>query len=638
MNAEAQANNVGPSAPSAVGLRVRISHFPEITNPTVERLEHTTLDEFIRALKPRRFPLAELRRDESDPRKWKKPKTLGVYAFAEFRSARRTASNVVAVDVLTIEYDGACSIDDAGRVWEGRSGVAFTTFNSTADDPRVRVHLEVSRSMTPGEYARMWAWAATHSSRAGFEVDPVPKDASRAWYDVAAPDGALFQRRALRGDVLDVDGILAAAPSVAPPQTSPDRGRQAGDAAEGIYAGSRNATLTALAGRLRRVGFDSPEIDAALEACNQHRCQPPLPREEIATIAKSIGRKDGGTIETLSAPRGVREILHELARSGPPRRLSTGLAPLDEATGGGLPLGSILVIVGAPSAGKTALAQHLIDRAFEDGLPCVYLAADEPPDAIAARFAQRGGLTMFDDATAVEEVVSKTPDATVVDSGYAVESAMQLLKDPGVLVVDSAQTARSSDSGRAGDPRARVEAIVSACNVARSRGHLVVLLSEAARAFYRSRRRDEQIDGMAAGRETSAIEYGADVLLSLRNQRGSTATMVEIAKARLRGGRRGAVFALEVNTETTRVATVVPDCEDSSTSRDAKMMREVAAKHPGAHTGHLRSVFKGQLGGQCGEDRFRAACADAGLINRGKGNRAAWYAPEDSEDTNEPTT
>lgn len=58
-----------------------------------------------------------------------------------------------------------------------------------------------------------------------------------------------------------------------------------------IAEGQRNASLTSLAGSLRRRGLSEAGILAALQAENTLRCSPPLPDAEVRTIAASIGSK-----------------------------------------------------------------------------------------------------------------------------------------------------------------------------------------------------------------------------------------------------------------------------------------------------------------------------------------------------------
>ncbi len=61
-----------------------------------------------------------------------------------------------------------------------------------------------------------------------------------------------------------------------------------------IGEGSRNATLTSEAGKLRRAGMDRETILAALQSINVRECNPPLENEEVRTIAYSISKYEPG--------------------------------------------------------------------------------------------------------------------------------------------------------------------------------------------------------------------------------------------------------------------------------------------------------------------------------------------------------
>lgn len=61
-----------------------------------------------------------------------------------------------------------------------------------------------------------------------------------------------------------------------------------------IEEGTRNDTLTRIAGSLRFNGAELPEIQAELHAINQTRCNPPLPDREVNLIAASIAGKAAG--------------------------------------------------------------------------------------------------------------------------------------------------------------------------------------------------------------------------------------------------------------------------------------------------------------------------------------------------------
>lgn len=57
-----------------------------------------------------------------------------------------------------------------------------------------------------------------------------------------------------------------------------------------IPEGKRNVTLASLAGTMRRRGMTADEIEAALFVINRNRCMPPLPDNEIRSIARSIAK------------------------------------------------------------------------------------------------------------------------------------------------------------------------------------------------------------------------------------------------------------------------------------------------------------------------------------------------------------
>lgn len=65
-----------------------------------------------------------------------------------------------------------------------------------------------------------------------------------------------------------------------------------------IREGARNATLASLAGAMRRRGASQEAITAALQAENRRHCDPPLPDEEVASIAVSIAKYRPTVLET----------------------------------------------------------------------------------------------------------------------------------------------------------------------------------------------------------------------------------------------------------------------------------------------------------------------------------------------------
>jgi KaiC/GvpD/RAD55 family RecA-like ATPase len=238
-------------------------------------------------------------------------------------------------------------------------------------------------------------------------------------------------------------------------------------------------------------------------------------------------------------------------------RLVTGFATLDDATRGGIPSSRVVVLAGAPGAGKSGLAVYLMDCWERSGCAVVYLASDEPAEGIITRLGQLAGYSReglecegevgdsvrggFAKSVADRSIVVIDPDAD--ENMASIEQAEQaLLHLAGarrrVLVVDSLQTARCGAASAAESARAAIDAKLGVLKAIAKRGTLVVAISEMSRAGYRSGARTENISALAAGKESGSIEYGAALLLGLCSVKGEPGAVdVEVAKNRLGGNK-----------------------------------------------------------------------------------------------------
>jgi hypothetical protein len=103
-------------------------------------------------------------------------------------------------------------------------------------------------------------------------------------------------------------------------------------------APGRNLTLTRIAGRLHDGSRDLAQLTRDLEAVNEARCQPPLARDEVEKIARSIHGRDpcNPTPEPTAWVKGAIEYLRGVERPIKGMAASTGWAVynglLDEAS------------------------------------------------------------------------------------------------------------------------------------------------------------------------------------------------------------------------------------------------------------------------------------------------------------------
>ncbi len=233
-------------------------------------------------------------------------------------------------------------------------------------------------------------------------------------------------------------------------------------------------------------------------------------------------------------------------------RIPTGLPTLDKATRGGPQAGRVVIFGGAPGAGKTTLACDLAHGLARRGVPIAILAADEDADGLLVRFGQREGFAreQLEEGDPVTRerfaervgalpllLVDADEDNALVED-LVEEFVQRHPAGPRVLIVDSIQTVRCSGSADADGPRARIDLVIGALKrAAKAHGLLVIATCELARGAYRSKNAADQIDDLAAFKESGGIEYGAALLLVLRSVADSPG-MVDVSMPKNRMGQK----------------------------------------------------------------------------------------------------
>jgi KaiC/GvpD/RAD55 family RecA-like ATPase len=352
--------------------------------------------------------------------------------------------------------------------------------------------------------------------------------------------------------------------------------------------------------------------------------------------------------------RHVSEWAHEVAERGKVQRLQTGIESLDEACRGGIPVPRLVVVGGAPGAGKTTLVVWLARAWARDGVPVAILAADEAPEGIIMRLAQLegGDAERLDSGDAEEwarafECLARLPiyvaDESATVEAVAGELAANADGHPAVLVVDSIQRARAAGTDSADNPRARVDAVVSALKAVTAAGPCVTLAtSELARGAYRSRDAADRIDDLAATKESGSVEYAAQTMVVLRSVPESD-DLIEVSTPKNRGPRfRRPAFRLRLDHARASVSEVPLDASEVTTAaerarsgvrEDATTLARVIGANPGIGERELRAELRRE-GHAWGVSRLDAAKRELGarLVNRGPHSRASrWYlAPSDT--------
>jgi len=360
------------------------------------------------------------------------------------------------------------------------------------------------------------------------------------------------------------------------------------------------------------------------------------------------------------------DVLDSWASEGPLIHEATGIARLDELTGGGPVYGSRWYLAGAPDAGKTALLLQLAHALAHRGVTVGLLAVDEEPSDIVTRLAQRLGYERIDcevrDPSTLDVIRSElaalplriynddwTIEAAAADlASYARERAAA---DPpshpngprAMLGVDSLQTVACAteratllsgarELSEVGAVTARVRAIRAVSSAHRM---FVLATSELGRSSYRSSDPSQQTATMAGAKWSGAVEYSARVLLGLRSVPDQP-DMVDLEVAKNKHGPRDEHVFLRIDR---RSQTLVPvdyepkpapaqqDRDDAARDRvvkDAAAVARVLAVRPGIGLRELRGATRAAAG--IGHDRVEAGLAlldDYELVRRGTGPRGA---------------
>jgi hypothetical protein len=141
--------------------------------------------------------------------------------------------------------------------------------------------------------------------------------------------------------------------------------------------GERNSGLTSLAGRLRRAGLNEEQLLAQLQAFNRNYCFPPLPGNEVETIARSVGRyrpadpiksESITPVPSLDWLKDFEMTEEELNEIRDPSWVIPDLVPE----------GHVVAIAAPPGAGKTTILFHLC-KSLARTHNVIYVHADTNP-------------------------------------------------------------------------------------------------------------------------------------------------------------------------------------------------------------------------------------------------------------------
>ncbi len=345
--------------------------------------------------------------------------------------------------------------------------------------------------------------------------------------------------------------------------------------------------------------------------------------------------------------RSIADVARGMSKQGPIVRLATGIPSVDTAMRGGIAVPRFVVVGGAPGVGKTSLAIYLAFLWACRGVWVGILAIDEGPEGVVMRIAQMLGFSVSaleeGDAELWElllERLAKLPILIVDgdDDEATVENVARALSvlakgAPSVLVVDSVQTVRAVGSEKADGIRARIDIVVRALKRVPQRYLMMVIATcELARGSYRSKQAAEQINDLAAFKESGSIEYAGQTLFVLRSVPGEE-SLIDVAVPKNRAHRKQP-FRLRMDHRlVTFEEVLMPDTDakgndvGTDLDEDVQAVVRVLLEAPGV-AGHrgVRAELKARKIAMS-HDRLDAAIAKLGkqVDRRKDGRSVGWF-------------
>ncbi len=196
------------------------------------------------------------------------------------------------------------------------------------------------------------------------------------------------------------------------------------------------------------------------------------------------------------------------------QRWPTGILELDRIIGGGLVRGSVVLLAGEPGIGKSTLMVQAAGSMSQAGRKVVYVCGEESPAQVSARASRLG-----------------VPNGFFLAETSAIEEAAALAHDCDVLVLDSIQTARGSESDSPPGSVTQVrESAAAMVRAARESDCAVVLVGHVTK------------DGSVAG--PRVLEHVVDAVLLFEGDRGHGSRLVRGVKNRF--GSTGEVGVFEM--------------------------------------------------------------------------------------------
>ena len=182
----------------------------------------------------------------------------------------------------------------------------------------------------------------------------------------------------------------------------------------------------------------------------RHYITKPFGSDEVLLTVR-VALRDAKSVED-AGQSASSSIVHE-----PDTTIGTGSGPLNQILDGGIPIGSLTMIDGIPSSGKSILCQHLAHEALHSGHVVAYLSSDDTVDGLTTQMSSIGlYVDEFPGANRLRFYQMERPfdeECDFVEEGRYIGLLADLVKrlpdDAEIIIIDDITDLASSSCDRA---------------------------------------------------------------------------------------------------------------------------------------------------------------------------------------------
>lgn len=239
-------------------------------------------------------------------------------------------------------------------------------------------------------------------------------------------------------------------------------------------------------------GHTSPRWQGKCPSCDQWNTF----AEQVVQTTKRGGVTNAGV--------AVKPLPLSKVKQARVERLSTGMDELDTVLGGGLVMGSVVLLGGDPGIGKSTLALQLANLLIGAGHSALYISGEESSQQIAMRNSRLG---------------LKQDVLVLTETNLEIALASIQSTQPQVAIIDSVQTMYSDQAGGVTGGVAQLSYVTNALiRLAKAEHVTIILIGHVTK------------EGILAGPKT--IEHMVDCVLYLEGERLGNLRLLRSSKNR----------------------------------------------------------------------------------------------------------